>query len=30
MGSEPCLDGATAIGRDLIVDIGVKLCLGHG
>jgi len=30
MGCKPRLDGATAIGRNLIVDIGVKLVLGHG
>jgi hypothetical protein len=30
MGGKPRLDGATAIGRNLAVDIGVKLVLGHG
>ncbi len=30
MGGKPGLDGATAICRNLVVDIGVKLVLGHG
>ena len=30
MRGKPGLDGATAICRNLVVDIGVKLVLGHG
>jgi hypothetical protein len=30
MRGEPAVDGAAAIGRELAVDIGVKLVLGHG
>jgi hypothetical protein len=30
MGRKPGNDGAAAIGRDLAIDIGVKLMLGHG
>jgi hypothetical protein len=30
MRGKPRLDGATAVGRDLAVDISVQLLLGHG
>ena len=30
MGAKPRLDGVPAVGRNLAVDIGVKLVLGHG
>jgi hypothetical protein len=30
MGGKPRLDGVSAIRRELAVDIGVKLVLGHG
>jgi hypothetical protein len=30
MGAKPRLDGVPAVSRNLAVDIGVKLVLGHG
>ena len=29
MCGEPCLDGAATIGRQLVIDVGIKLCFAH-